>query len=523
MSFAIAAELPLGTYRGAAPDGRPEPLPSIVRLHSALLCAAGFGPRAVPRGDELAPCDADEAALRWLEEHPPDGVVIPALTVNRGRAIAYRDDGTIKQTRDRAATKKLPKAPDTAVAVDGRFVWTWNDPPPEPVREALAALCTDVPYLGTTESPVRLTAVTEPMEPTHRLDRQASMFTPGGRDIDGCRPGRTAELVAAHVRRTATPRSESRAAYGTDEASLSDVPPREAVEPLRYRPLAEPLADVPWASAVLVPLSQAVSEPYRVAWAVAAHRALIKLIGEGAPPLLTGAYPPGAARPANRLALHLLDESAPVVGGHPSSGTLVLLFPAGADAADVAVVSRAVEQMQSVRGPGGRLVRVAGEPRVVSGARFWTAPAPGRLRLWRTAPAAVPDTRGERAQEWTFAHAALLSLGFVWKDHLPAVPGRRDQYYRGLAGAVAEAGATVVRARPERTIKVDRFAHRVNAHAVVRPYTACLWLGDLAGPTTVAAIGQSRHLGGGLLVPYDVPDGTPLADVRLPGEPGVRP
>jgi CRISPR-associated protein Csb2 len=52
---------------------------------------------------------------------------------------------------------------------------------------------------------------------------------------------------------------------------------------------------------------------------------------------------------------------------------------------------------------------------------------------------------------------------------------------------------------------------------VVRPYTSYLSLGDLAGPGTVQAIGQSRHLGGGLLVPFDIADGTPAGSVSLPG------
>lgn len=522
MSFTIAAEMPLGTYRGAGSDGRREPMPSIVRLHSALLCAAGFGPRAVSRSDVLDLCEADEAALRWLEEHPPDGVVIPELTVNRGRVLAYRDDGTIKQTRERGTTKKLAKAADTAVAVAGRFVWTWNDLPPPSVRDALAALCAEVPHLGTTESPVRLTVEKQPVEPTHDLDRQAGLFTPGGEDIDACRPGRTAELMVAHARRTAAPRS-ARDAYRTDEWSMSDVPPREAVEPLRYMRRGEPRAELPWGQAILVPLSRAVPQPYRVGWAVAAHRALIRLIGEGAPPLVTGVYPPGAARPTNRLALHLLDASMPVAAGASSPGMLAILLPGTAEAADVEVVAGAVDNLRSVRGPGGRVARVVGPPRVVSGARFWAPPEPGHLRLWRTEPAAVPDNRGVRVDDWSFAHAALLSVGFVWKAQLPAARGRGDDYYRNIARAVTEAGAAVVAAKPIRTVDVGRYAHRVNEHAVVRPYTACLWLGDLAGPTTVAAIGQSRHLGGGLLVPYDLPEGTPMADVRLADGPQERP
>jgi CRISPR-associated protein Csb2 len=40
---------------------------------------------------------------------------------------------------------------------------------------------------------------------------------------------------------------------------------------------------------------------------------------------------------------------------------------------------------------------------------------------------------------------------------------------------------------------------------VIQPYRAVLNLGDLTGPRTIAAIGQSRHLGGGLLVPRDLP------------------
>ena len=141
---------------------------------------------------------------------------------------------------------------------------------------------------------------------------------------------------------------------------------------------------------------------------------------------------------------------------------------------------------------------------------FWSPPQPGTIRLWRTVPAAIPDTRGSRESEWNFAHAALLSVGFVWKDQkgrLPRISGRGDAYYRGLAAAVSDAGVAIVHAKAIRTSNAGRYVHKVNADAVVRPYTACLSLGSLAGPRTIAAIGQSRHLGGGLLIPFDVPEG----------------
>ena len=123
MTFAIVAELPLGTYRGNGQDGRPERLPSMARLHSALLCAAGFGPRAVAQASaDLGPCESDEAALRWLEENPPDGVHIPALEFGAGSVIAYRDAGALKKSGSTLTIKKSAKPPVAGSAVGGQFV-----------------------------------------------------------------------------------------------------------------------------------------------------------------------------------------------------------------------------------------------------------------------------------------------------------------------------------------------------------------------------------------------------------------
>jgi hemolysin D len=46
----------------------------------------------------------------------------------------------------------------------------------------------------------------------------------------------------------------------------------------------------------------------------------------------------------------------------------------------------------------------------------------------------------------------------------------------------------------------------VSQDAIVQPYRAELTLGGLAGDRTLVAVGQSRHLGGGLLVPCDRPE-----------------
>jgi CRISPR-associated protein Csb2 len=500
VSFAIVADLPLGTYRGAGADGRPERVPSVARLHSALLCAAGFGPRATEHDPgTLDVQDADASALRWIEENPPDSVHIPALAINAGRAIAHRDDGTLHN----ATIKKLPKAPDTATAVEGTFAWIWSDPPPQPVRSVLEALCPDVAYLGTTESPVRLSAVTvDDLSATHRLDQAAGLFTAGAMGVERAAPGRLEELSDAYRAHVGQPPSAARDRPGTDEKSLSPVPVRRAVETAWYTPVTTPPGDVPWPQVLVIPAERAIPAQQRVGWAVAAHRALINLIGPGAPSLVTGTYEEGARRPANRLALHFLGDAE---WGEPC---LIMLVPAGADAADLDVLGRAAAKLTSVRGPQGRVLRLSpGKLQMKDGSGFWAGPRPGHLRLWQTVPAAVPDTRGTRESSWNFAHAALLSVAFVWKDLLPAkVHGRGPEYHRGLARAASEGGAAVVHVAAIRTVRVERYVHKVNEHAVVRPYQAYLSLGDLAGPGTIAAIGQSRHLGGGLLVPFDVPE-----------------
>src|SRR5258707_14355209 len=98
MPFAIVADLPLGTYHGAGRDGQPEPVPSVARLHAALLCAAGVGPRAVSTGpDSLDVREGDQAALRWLGDNPPGSVALPAVQINSAAPVAYRRSGTIKR------------------------------------------------------------------------------------------------------------------------------------------------------------------------------------------------------------------------------------------------------------------------------------------------------------------------------------------------------------------------------------------------------------------------------------------
>ncbi|MBO0854248.1 MAG: type I-U CRISPR-associated protein Cas5/Cas6 [Nocardia sp.] len=511
--FSITAQLPLGTYRGHRPDLTAERIPSVARLHSALLAAAGFGPRAIEYDGEWQPCDVDEVALRWLEDNPPTDVTVPAIKVSRNDAIAYRDDGTIGVAKKSKTIRKLPKQ-DSAVAVDGPFVWTWREPPPEPIADALRELCPDVPYLGSAESPVVLEVSAAISDPTHEYVPDAGLFTRGpGEHVDLPVRGRVDELARAHYAERTGKVGSDRA--GTDERSTSPVPPRSAVRTGLYRPKNRPAADVPWSQVMLVPLDARVPEQDRVRVARAAHQALIKILDRDAPPVLTGIYPDGHKRPANHVALHILDREHPVALPGAAESALAVLIPFDVTDADVAEISRAVGTLRTLYSGRGRKLTVRGSIELRNGHLFWDEPAAGTVRLWRTSPPSIPDTRGYSG--WTFTHAALLSLGFVWQGTaaLSTPPGRGRIRDERFVEAVNLAGVAVLDTTPIRGTRVDNYVHRVNPHAVVRPYHALLHLGDLGGAQTIQAIGQCRHLGGGLLIPDDHTEGEILA---VPGE-----
>lgn len=506
MSFAVLAEFPLGTYRAHRGGGVLDEVISPARLHAALLNAAGAGPRAIEHDAGLSPCPADAAVLEWLEQHPPDGLVLPPRAVTDERMQHFRDDGTLFRSQGRYTVKKPGKRLPGAVTFSGPVGWCWNEPPEEAVREALEALCRDVAYLGMAESPVRL-HVGEPT-PTHeRADVTA--FAGIGIPMPAATPGRTQELEKAHAAMlTATP-SARQDAIGSDEKTVRAPAPSSRLRTVYYRRSTPESAEtpgwpVPWETVVCVPLSQEVPEEQRVTAAVSVHRGLIKRLdrlGLDVPPCVTGVYPQGQKRPANGAAIHFLPAQPSAWHRGPDGvPVLAVMIPAGMpEAADA--VEHAIQGLRPILSSrNGSPVRVAGTPVRVPADDFWVPPAQGAVRWWETEPAAVPDLRPLR-QNWSGADTVAASTALLWRDVL-AVPGRGDARSRALADRVQELGVHV---RDVRLVPGDasRFVHKTPKGTVVRPYRAVLHLGELAGDGTALALGQSRHLGCGLLVPRD--------------------
>lgn len=502
MSFAVVAELPLGVYRARVGGDALDLLPTPARLHAALLCAAAAGTRAVATNGSLAPCDDDVAALEWIEANPPDGVVVPSARRVPLPQTAFRQEGVIRKegSAPRPAPKVRGKSLGGFVAVSGTFGWTWDEPPPASVQEALGELVRDVSHLGSSESPARLRL--GDAQPTHRRARDASLLHagPGDLDLDVAQPGRSALLGAAYTANTTSP-SLAGDRWSTSEQPTSPLPCHDGKSLARYARPEQAAAQVPWSVVHVIALSrrgrpiESVPAHRRVRVAVSAHKALVRLVGFGAPSLLTGAYLDGVRRPANRLALHVLDGPPARASGHGSGAVLLALLPPDADPTDVDVVVGALTSLRTLAAVGLDTTYVHAVP----GDTFW--PAVDGEPEWSTDPPMVADTRPP-TQSWSLEQTVQLSVGMLLRDQFtPSGTGRRR--YQGWAADVARAGCEVLEATKLTTGSLTAYVHTTARGALVQPFHAKLRT-PLLPPRAIAALGQSRHLGGGLLVPLSL-------------------
>jgi len=287
----------------------------------------------------------------------------------------------------------------------------------------------------------------------------------------------------------------------------------DALRSERYTRVGEPHHQVvPWQRVWLVPLAEgmpAIPLDQRVRWAVATHRALIALHGDDAPALLTGDYLPGVERPANRLSIQVVDQHPTPVTTFTSPQALALAVPSDADPLAVSALVETLEDLRVVRSRGAtlHLAPPAERPVPADGAAYWKPRASGSTRVWVTAPA-VPETRPPEKGRWSLEQTLAVSVAHVFRtsfmdDELADLP--RDARLRALSQRVLDRGVEVLSVRRLATSDVGRWVHKVPQGLVVQPYVATLTLGDLLDEGTAwLALGQSRHLGGGMLSPLDL-------------------
>lgn len=479
----LAATYVLGAYRGRSSGGQLEDLPSPLRLHAALLAAAGSGPTAQEVEGRLVPRLEDVALLEWLEEHSPDWIWCPSVAAERSDVIHYRRSGTLDRGRYRQPKSRLLEQP---AALDGPVIWGWEECPPEHLR-TLHELLAEVPYLGSAESPVVLSVLDEAPTAPPMVRFQADPFKarPGRRTFQVARPGRTRALIAAYVKQLELPPARTDKP-STSEDEVIQVMPTVGLGSADYAYETENV-DLPWTRVCVMQYAAKTAAPEDpVRAAVALHRALIAKLGSDGSdvdPWITGRYAEGVPRPANRIAIHCIPrtDEANVQWLPHADGAFLILIPRDVPSSTYEALSLAIGRLKKVWTD-----RQSGDLRIVhrtelSANHFWAPAKPGVRRTWVTWPAAVADRRARSLEK-----IVRTSLGMVWRDL-----GEDVDDFELLAGRSLASRDT------------RRLVHRMNPEALRLAYQAHLDLSGIVGDTALVALGQSRHLGGGLMVPVD--------------------
>ena len=513
-NLGILARFPLGVYQGHKADGSPDAFPDPARLQAALLSAAAQGPHAIIENGQLAPSEESLKALKWLEENPPTGLQLPDMcpvyrSPNKMSRFMYRE--VAYSEKDGRQTER--RAVSDGWAVSDTIGWQYDKVPAD-IAETITQLCGEVPSLGEASSFTAL--YTGDVEPTHTIDTKSGPFEAGGMPVRVPVPGRINALMRAHAEAypAKVPTKAGDKTAASDTMRPSSVP-TAGLGSIKYQPVEAETSTSPWEYLWLLEVDGEGLKPEQYVKACSLlHKALVAAAGFGAPSLITGRYPKGH-KPANSLALQYLparylpDYLRREV---KSQGVLLVLVPASAptdEAVELGIALRSVETLYAQDFP--RLTVKLRQKRLPAHG-FWDAPKTGYKRLWRTLSAAVPESRvfnrpkKVETKAWTFADAALLSMAYAWRDSFeaPEAETARERI-RSLRDQVAKKAEAKVLEAHRVTQNPAAYAYKLPRTLPAEPWRGIVDLGNLATDTTLVAIGQSRHMGGGLLVPFDVP------------------
>jgi len=545
MAYAIVADYILGTYQGHDLNGKAEPFPSVTRLHAALISAAfSLASYEDEAGFEIT-LDGQSGvplkyagAIKWIEENPPDAIDLPRIMSNETNStIAFRDKGLLKKS----SKKRLAEHAVSHVALSGPLSWWWGNAPDGETAERLSSLVSEVSYLGETDSPVRILAYSTdemPADAWRRADGDdiALLNLPATYVPELGRAGELQRIYLESHKPTHSQRSE---APGTDEKEIVDEYARECTRLVHYsRPIAaNDDKPMPWNSGFLLRVESrdgAVWPPKEneyLTWAVALHRALVKCCGIDVPAMLSGksraAFDTLAVPPANCLAIQVIDSRVSAQMALPIDGAaFMVMIPSDAPEIEIEKIEAAINRLSSVYIQGSKIIRIAaknGQKAIPMDLRhFWKKPPEGFARWWQPCPLFITDSRPPvpslcGGKTWGVAEAIKVAVGYTWRDTLrPRQKG--DRKLVELVNLADEKGVTVVGERVIALSHIQEYVHRTNKGALPAAGTALINLGSLGSDEALASIGQSRHLGGGLLVPVDIPDASARRNQNGPEE-----
>ncbi len=566
MAFAISAYFLLGFYQGSDSGGRPEKYPSPSRLYSALVSTAyvsfGFEKPDVDYGltDEQI-----HAALNWLEGNPPQDILFPHAIKANSNAIAYRNKGNV-QNRKKPKDKKSPAAAYIATAYEQRpesgmvLTWVWHESPSSEIVHTLSLLCNEVPYLGEACSIVELHVHEDYVFPADSQDHVRALSTYSaltsiskrGWAFPFPKKGRLEDLKQAFAAANPVPKGKKKVPAVSDKEAeqnfLNEYLPLQTEGQARYlSPSAqkENALKAPWTMAFYLEIDEVINkgsanqasndkiewkpeESEFVGWAVALHRFLVKQWGVDPSLALVGKYAPGMNRPANNVSIQIFDSEFKKAYGQQlrkeiaekGPGFLILL-PCDMAKTDIQKLHDVCTRVKgktlyySLDKPTLRF----GDTTVIDAEHLWKPVAEGMCRYWTVRPMAIaetrpiPDPKGKR--KWGVYEALCLALGHVWRDNYVPKTGSgqqpkmsREERYWNLVDAVRAKTSNfrIFSSRAVHRVNMTDYAHHADSSNVLHGMQALVAISDGADSLDCAAmaIGQSRHLGGGFLVPVDL-------------------
>ena len=565
MPFTITARFLLHTYQGADTTGKPERYPSPERLYKALVSTAygAFGFNSKYAKQESRVSDQQlEAVFRWLETNPPDAIRAPRMSRRNGSdAIVYRDRGS--RSKKIAADKKNVSAvcstayPDTN---EGTLIWQWKQEPDADIADLLSRLCWEVPYLGEACSPVNLTTTNVP-DDEFPVDPDNSLYKSDD-DLSAARMAATVEFDVpdiGHLQELQRgyeqvyPRKVSASNGSEEEKTVLSNTLTDCVRSIGYQRKQGWIASSemrPWQHGFFIPAAVAATkssatvddehdvawnpdESTFVAWSVALHRLLVRQWGYGASPLLTGRYEKGSTvpRPANNVAIQVLTAGMPVRDDELREclpGFLVMVpHDMPVDEIDhLADVCDTLRKQQLFYARQSETLCL-GEAMEVDLDTFWQPVKSVYRRLWTPYPLCIKETRKFRSRTdsnrlWNVQDSMALAIAYVWREYFthrqddadtdeavnsPSVSIRESRYW-SMADCVnnPESGVHIYDAHDETRTPMTDYVHKTQPGNLLMGMTALLSFDKQQWPIeqSAIAIGQSRHLGGGFLVPVDV-------------------
>lgn len=555
MSFNIRVSFLMHMYQGADETGKPELFPSQERLYRALVSVAYgvFGFKSSDSQESTIDDQSVREALAWMEGNPPDAIRLPAVVAvslrNTTRAVAYRNQGSWDK-KLRSTTKAA--AAYSSVAYDiseaGDLVWQWQESPSPRVIKVLGDLCWEVPYLGEACTPVHV--VTEsgdeyPLPESWKRTEGISLSSlqsmivfhiPWNGHLQELQQG----YLQAYPKCVCKP-SETKQEMGASSKNVLSNTLYVSVRQIGYTNAETGGAGdntfiAPWNQCFFIPVTNPQEwrprENQLVAWAVAMHRLLVRQWGSDVSPMLTGRYlvPDGfERRPANNVAIHVLTSDVSSVVTEELRGLLpgfLIMVPYDMP---VAEVSRLAEICDSVEGRSlfysakEDTLRLGGMQELES-THIW-APVPDRKkRFWFPYPLCIRETYPvkhptDRKRRWGTKESIALAIGHTLRDSFSKAAGASGQRgencsesengndYWSLIERVcaADSPVRIYNAHPESRTMMADYVHRTQRNALLAGASAWLSFSDECGLNqTVMAIGQTRHLGGGLLIPLDI-------------------